>query len=69
MVAKDISEVPRAATSVVVITIIRNQYAPVFTASDYTVSVSDTMRAGYVLTKLPASDDDSKVPLSANVSS
>lgn len=66
--AKDISAVPKAATASVVVTIVRNQYDPVFVQNEYNVQASDTSKTGTVLETLSATDADSTVDLSKNVS-
>lgn len=68
IVAKDVSAQPKAATASVVITIVRNQYAPTFNQTQYKVHASDKLKSGTVLERLPATDLDKNIPLSANVS-
>ncbi|CAC5398001.1 FAT4 [Mytilus coruscus] len=66
IVAKDVSAQPKADTASVVITIVRNQYAPTFNQTQYKVNASDKLKSGTVLERLPATDLDINILLSAN---
>ncbi|KAK3090621.1 hypothetical protein FSP39_013220 [Pinctada imbricata] len=58
IVAKDISNSPKAALMTLNITIVRNQRAPVFTMSPYNGSATDTSPLGFIVANVSARDPD-----------
>lgn len=58
--------IPKTATALVVIDIVRNRHAPVFTQPEYTAAVSDYWATGRELFAATAIDDDRQVTLSRN---
>ena len=68
MQASDKAALPKTATATVIINIVRNQNAPIFTQQLYTAAVSDYWATGRELFVATAVDDDRQVDLSRNVS-
>ena len=62
--ATDAASIPKTATATVYISIVRNQYTPVFVQNLYTASISDIWAVGRDLFTVTAIDDDRKVALS-----
>jgi hypothetical protein len=62
--AADGASIPKTATATVYISIVRNQYTPVFDKNDYSASISDIWAVGRDLFTVNAVDGDRQVALS-----